>query len=79
MDGELSVGTPRDTLSSTTVTRDMSSPEVLQEHVSQMVCGQEAQLLAQVRVFLYVWARMISSMLFAMLFYMYVPCDLNFS
>ena len=50
MEGEVSVGTPRDTLSITPATQDMSSQEVLQEHVSLMDHGQEAQLLAQVSV-----------------------------
>ena len=52
MEGEVSVGTPRDTLSIPPATRDMSSQEVLQEHVSLMDCGQEAQLLAQVSIML---------------------------
>ena len=51
MEGEVSVGTPRDTLSLTPATRDTSSQEVLQEHVSLMDCGQEAQLFAQVSAF----------------------------
>ena len=50
MEGEVSVGTPKDTLSLTPATRDTDSQEVLQEHVSLMDCGQEAQLLAQVSV-----------------------------
>ena len=50
MEGEVSLGTLRDTLSLTPAIRDMSSQEVLQEHVSLMDCGQEAQLLAQVSV-----------------------------
>ena len=52
MEGEVSVGTPRDTLSIPPATRDMSSQEVLQEHVSLMDCGQEVQLLAHVSVLL---------------------------
>ena len=50
MEGEVSVGTPRDTLSLTPATSDTSSQEVLQEHVGLMDCGQGAQLLAQVSV-----------------------------
>ena len=52
MEGEVSVGTPRDTLSHTPATRDTGSQEVLQEHVSLMDCGQEAQLLVQVSIML---------------------------
>ena len=52
MEGEISVGTPRDTLSITPAIRDMSSQEVLQERVSLMECGQEVQLLAHVSVLL---------------------------
>ena len=44
------MGTPRDTLSLTPATRDTCSQEVLQEHVSLMDHGQEAQLFAKVSV-----------------------------
>ena len=46
MEGEV-VGALRDTLSLTPATKDTSSQEVLQEHVSLMDHGQEVQLLAQ--------------------------------
>ena len=62
------MGALRDTLSLTPATKDTSSQEVLQEHVSLMDHGQEVQLLAQVSVFVYVPARMTSSMLFAIHF-----------
>ena len=52
MEGEVSVGTPRDTLSLIPATRDTGSQEVLQEHVGLMDYGQEAQLLAQVSIML---------------------------
>ena len=52
MEGEVSVGTPRDTLSLTPATRDTGSQEVLQEHVGPMDYGQEAQLLVQVSIML---------------------------
>ena len=52
MEGEVSVGTPRDTLSLTPATRDTGSQEVLQEHVSLMDCGQGVQLLVQVSIIL---------------------------
>ena len=69
MEGEISVVPLKDILSLIPAMRDMTSLEVLLEHVSLMDHGQEVQLLAQVSVFMYVPARMISSMLFAMHFY----------
>ena len=60
MEGEVSVGTPRDTLSITPATRDTDSQEVLQEHVGLMDCGQEVQLLAHVSISVFASYIMIS-------------------
>ena len=60
MEGEVSVGTPWDTLSLTPATRDTDSQEVLEDHVGLMDCGQEVQLLAHVSISVFASYIMIS-------------------